>query len=294
MKSTSEQKTWTILLLIQTSTAYLEERGFEDARLNVELLLASVLQCKRIDLYLRFDQPIAEAELAAFRALFKRRVQNEPLQYILGETEFMGYRFEVDPRVLVPRPETERLVEEVVALSRSNPGAIGRILDVGTGSGNIAVALAKLIPDATVCSTDTSHDALELAEKNVALNGVDGRVTLKQMNFLDEKSSPGASFDMLVSNPPYVPAQDFDALQPEVRVFEPRGATTDDADGLTFYRMIAARAGRLVRRGGWVAVEIGFDQDKTVAKIFGDCGLRIERIVSDYNRIPRVIVARVD
>ncbi len=293
MHTTREQKSWTTLALIQASTTYLTDRGFEDARLNVELLLASVLRCKRIDLYLRFDQPVQDTDVDAFRALFKRRLRNEPLQYILGETEFMGFRFEVDPRVLVPRPETEHLIEEVVALSRSNPSKISQILDVGTGSGNIAIALAKLIPEVTVCTIDASRDALELAKKNVALYDVGGRVVLKQMDFLDTNASPGSGFDLLVSNPPYVPRGEFETLQPEVRMFEPSHATTDNADGLTFYRAIAARGKELVRQGGWVAVEIGFGQVEEISAIFVDSGLTIERVVSDYNRIPRVVVGRI-
>jgi len=168
METTAQDvKQWTVLSLIERGTQFLQEKEIDSARLNCELLLCHVLHCRRIDLYLKFDQPLSAGELGVFKILLKRRVEHEPLQYIVGETEFMGLKFAVDPRVLIPRPETELLVEEIIALSRDNPGNVRRILDIGTGSGNIAISLAKFIPDCLIETIEVSDDAIALACKNI-------------------------------------------------------------------------------------------------------------------------------
>ena len=149
---------------------------FENARLNAELLLSHVLQCRRIDMYINFDTPVSENQFAAFKSLFDRRLNHEPLQYILGETEFMGLPFSVDRRVLIPRPETEILVEQVIAFARNYPAQAVRILDIGTGSGNIAVSLAYHLEHATVSAIDCSTEALELARDNARRNAMEGRI----------------------------------------------------------------------------------------------------------------------
>ncbi|MDD8018416.1 MAG: peptide chain release factor N(5)-glutamine methyltransferase, partial [Bacteroidota bacterium] len=168
------KKVWTILDLINWGTNYFTEKGFDEARLSVELLIAHVLKLQRIQLYTNFDKPLADEELTALKELIKRRLQHEPLQYITGETEFMGLKFSVDPRVLIPRPETELLVEQVIERTRNTFGGVEtvRILDVGSGSGCIAVSLAKLISNVHVTAIDISKDALEVAKANAERNGV--------------------------------------------------------------------------------------------------------------------------
>ena len=286
MKVAAGEQT-TILPILEKGAAYLAEKGFESPRLTSELLLAHVLRCSRIDLYLRFDEPLMERELTAYRELFRRRLGHEPLQYITGETEFMGLAFTVDRRALVPRPETEHLVEEAIAIGKREP--VGRILDIGTGSGNIAVALAKFIPDASVDSLDISGEALALARINVARHGVEGRVRLIKGDFLRGEAGCQPPYDLVVSNPPYVSTAEFALLPPEVKEFEPRMATTDEGDGLAFYRRIAAAGAKLLRPAGWLLLEVAYDQAAAVIGLLD--GYAARGTVKDYGGIDRVVKA---
>src|SRR6266478_6293506 len=174
MEITTDKKPWTVLSLLNSSAGYLLENGFDSPRLTSELLLSHVLHCSRVDLYLNFDKPVSPEERARFKQLFRRRVQHEPVQYILGTTEFMGLSFHVDKRVLIPRPETEVLVEQALALSRAE--GLAHILDIGTGSGNIAVSLAHHLPGCNVDAVDSSTDALEVALLNASDHHVTPRV----------------------------------------------------------------------------------------------------------------------
>jgi release factor glutamine methyltransferase len=278
---------WTLLSLLKWSTSYLEERGFDEARLHVELLLCRVLNLSRVALYLNFDRPLTADELAGFRAMFTRRIAHEPLQYILGDTEFMGITLAVGPGVLIPRPETEQLVEEVLAAIRERRDL--SILDIGTGSGNIPIAINHF-SGLPVISIDVSQEALTLAEGNIRRLGLRG-ITLVKGDIFDDVL-PGEVFDVIVSNPPYIPKADMQALQPEVQLHEPSIATTDGADGLTCIRRICAFSVRRLRPGGMLFAEIGYGQSEAVREIIRDAGLTLVDIVRDHSGIPRVVKAQ--
>lgn len=288
-QSGSERRT--LLTLLQQATDYLSSRNIDDARLNVELLLSRVLSMSRIQLYTNFDRPISPGELKAFKELFQRRLRKEPLQYILGETEFMGRKFLVDSRVLIPRPETEILVERVMQFIGSEGCPAPEILEVGTGSGNIAVTLAAEFPGSKVTSMDISHDALEVARKNASLYKL-SNLSLHEGDVFEEVS-PGVTFDVMVSNPPYIPRREWETLAPEVRDFEPRIATTDEADGLRFVQRILSMARDKVRGGGCVFLELGYGQSADAVDIATKAGLSRIEVIDDYQKIPRILTARV-
>ncbi|MBI1806741.1 MAG: peptide chain release factor N(5)-glutamine methyltransferase [Ignavibacteria bacterium] len=292
-ESATEQQVWTILSLLEWSSQYLSEKGYESARLNCELLLCHVLKCQRIDLYLRFDRELTLDELAGFKVLFKRRLAHEPLQYIIGETEFMGLRLIVDPRVLIPRPETEVLVEAVVTFFAKRASENIRILDIGTGSGCIAVALARGLESCRIHAIDVSTEALEVARMNIDRHGLQDRVTLQTVDFLDNNQQIAATpYDLIVSNPPYISREEFSKVEPEIREFEPTIATTDDGDGLTYYRVIAERSKLLLKPDGLLFIEIAFNQGEIVPRLFLDAGYCDIETIRDYAGIKRVVKAR--
>lgn len=281
---------WTVLSLIEWSTNYLLERNFDEARLHVELLLAHTMQCSRLHLYTNFDRPLTANELALFKELFKRRLTHEPLQYILGETEFMGLPFAVNKHVLIPRPETELLVEKAAEIINSSRKEKVEVLDLGTGSGNIAVALAAFAKSAYVTSIDISNDALAVAKANAERNHA-SNITFLQADMLTD-FLPGKTFDAIVSNPPYIAAEEFSQLQPEVRDFEPRIATTDDHDGLTFIRRISQLASQKLHPGGFLLMEIAYNQSEEARRIAGVAGLKNVEVFADYGGNPRILSAR--
>ena len=279
---------WTVLSLLQWATEYLAARGFDEARLHVELLLSRVLELPRIGLYTHFDRPLSPVELSSFKSLFRRRLGHEPLQYILGDTEFMGLTFEVNPSVLIPRPETELLVEQALSVLRSGgPGQ--SVLDVGTGSGNIAVALAVMSPDSRITAMDVSADALAVAARNASRHAATVRFVEGDLfgSFL-----PGERFDLLVSNPPYVPEAEFVQLPEEIRNFEPRRATTDEGDGFRFIRRLAESAGERLTPGGMLIMEIGYGQSEQTLAILSGAGLASVDVLPDHAHIPRVALGR--
>ncbi len=282
---------WTVLSLLEWGGGYLRERGFPESRLHVELLLGKVLGLTRLQLYLQFDRQLGEQELKDFKALFKRRLVHEPLQYILGETEFMGLTFLVDPRVLIPRPETEILVESAAeVLAQTAPGSNPEVLEVGTGSGNIAVALGRLAPAARILGIDVSEAALEVAARNVAAHGV-GNVELRKGDIRNESFGPDR-FDMILSNPPYVPLEELSGLQPEVRDFEPSVATTDGGDGLSVTSKVFDVAAASLRDPGWLFLEIGYGQGPAVLALASEKGFAGGELLPDYAGIPRVFRVR--
>jgi release factor glutamine methyltransferase len=252
-------------------------------------MLGAVLGLTRLQLYLGFDRPLTREELAAFKSFFKRRLAREPLQYILGETAFMGLRIAVDRRVLVPRPETEILVEVAVAALKQSDGN-PEILEVGTGSGNIAVALGHFVPEARILSIDVSGEALEVAARNIRANGV-VNVELRRADIKVE--SFGADrFDLIISNPPYVASGDIQGLQPEVREYEPLIATTDGADGFSLFGSIFSVARNALREGGWLFLEIGYGQGSEVLRLASGAGFPGGELLPDYAGIPRVFRVR--
>lgn len=286
-------KVWSVLELLNWSSEYLSEKGFENSRLNAERLLGHALTLNRVDLYLNYERPLTASELERFKGLLKRWLQHEPLQYVLGETEFFSLRFQVDPGVLIPRPETEILVEKVLheCGKKFDSRSTITILDVGTGSGCIAVALAKNLPKARITAIDISDAALTTASENARLNEVGDQITFRRIDLLSKKllDEFQIKFDIIVSNPPYISDAEFPNLPPEVKNFEPRAALKDGADGMNFYRQIAATAPMILNQHGFVAVEVGLGQAQSVAKIFSKHEFSEIQLIADLNGIDRVV-----
>ncbi len=285
--------TETVLSLLKKSSAFLEEKGVGEARRSAELLLAAALNCTRLELYLRFEQPMREGELDLYRSMIRRRLAREPVQLILGRTEFYGLDFRVTADALIPRPETEHLVELAIETARDKfSGTTPRLLDIGAGSGAICVALACNLHDAEITAIDASAQALQLAAENASMHGVQDKIVFRKADVLRENPQEfGGPYHLVVSNPPYIPEGDISELQEEIRIWEPRAAYTDGADGLTFYRRYALIARELLMSGGCLLVEIGYGQSEAVRAIFSEARLGIEAVVKDYSGIDRVIRA---
>ncbi len=275
-------ESWTVLKVLKWTSSYLAERGIDHGRLDAELLLADLLQLDRVGLYLNFDRPLTADELGRYHDRVGRRARREPLQYILGRAEFWSLPFRVGPAVLVPRPDTEVLVEE--ALARATPAA--RILDVGTGSGAIAVSLAHELPLARLTAVDISAAALAVAEQNARDNGVAERIEFVRA---DLHALPEGRFDLVVANPPYISAGELPGLMPEVRDYEPQLALHGGADGLDAYRALSRQAPRLLAAGGWLLFEVGAGQAAAVRALLAATGLEEGFTRDDYAGLPRVV-----
>jgi release factor glutamine methyltransferase len=288
-----EDKTrvWTVRELMKSAIEHLQRNGFEDARLNVELLLANALDIERIQLYLHFDKPLKPEELRQFRILYERRLKREPVQYIIGSTSFMGLNFAVDSRVLIPRPETEILIEQAMLLCQRYPSdAQIQVLEVGTGSGNIAVSIAKYIKHSHITSIDISKEALIVAEENARLHSVDSQIQFSLIDVFDRTEELFQKrFDLLVSNPPYVPKDEWEQLQTEVRDFEPSVAVTDGKDGFKFYHRLIGIIPDILKPGGGIMLEVGFKQAEKVARELIHIGIDQLQITKDLQGIPRVV-----
>jgi release factor glutamine methyltransferase len=256
--------------VLNKSTEFLEKKGIESPRLNAELLLIEVLKCNRIDLYLRFDKLLKENDIDKYRDWISRRGKFEPLQYITGKVEFYGLPFEVTPDVLIPRPETEIMVEEII--KRCKEKNVKSILDIGTGTGNIPISLIKNTDEVKITSIDISNKALMVAEKNASLNGVESRI---------------------VSNPPYVGALEYPNLQNEIKNYEPGIAVTDSYDGLYFYRLIAEKSKLLLKNGGDIFLEIGIGQAQEVMEILTNNDFINIRCIKDLQQIDRIVTGEL-
>jgi release factor glutamine methyltransferase len=260
--------------LLSWTADYLARQGVDEARLATEVLLAHAAGCARIDLYTRFEAvPDAEA-VTRFRALVKRAAAHEPVAYLVGEKEFFSLTFTVTPDVLIPRPETETLVEYVIDHCRSTGKEDARLLDLGTGTGCIVIAVLAQLSQARAAATDVSEPALAVARKNAERHGVAERLTFACADRLDLPTEMIADrgFDVVMSNPPYVAADALRDLDANVREYEPHVALTDGADGLSFCRDIAAGGERILRPGGIVALEIAAGRGDAVRGIFESAG----------------------
>jgi release factor glutamine methyltransferase len=277
----------TILESINLAAGYMEKKGVESARLNAELMLSHILGCKKLDLYLKFDKPLKENEVIKFREFLKRRGDQEPLQYIVGDVEFFGLTLKVDKNVLIPRPETELLVEEIIN-NTSKETAIS-ILDIGTGSGNIAIALASNIPLSEVTTIDVSAEAICLAKKNAEDCGVSGRIKFVNSDILSCQLQFEDKFDIVVSNPPYVSKSEYAGLQPEIVKYEPAGAVTDGGDGYKFYEKIITYAKEFLKPGGLLYFEMGKGQSEKISALFNATGFNNVIVKQDYSHIDRII-----
>lgn len=289
---------WTILRLIRWSAGYLEEKGVERGRLDAEHLLADALGTERLQLYLQYDRPLTPEELATFKERLLRRADREPLQYIVGRTAFRELDLRTDPRVLIPRPETEVLVEEVLAWAREacgdasdpNPCPLDA-LDVGTGSGCIALSLLVEGPFGRVVATDPSPGALDVARANAADAEMAERVDLRAGSLYDPLSED-ESFDVVVSNPPYVATGDRNGLAPEIREWEPEAALFGGADGTEVLGPLVAGAPAHLRPGGLLALEVGLGQASGVADLIRETGVFAEpRIRRDLTGRERIVLA---
>lgn len=276
----------TVLNALQLATGYFEKKEIPSARINAELLLSHLLNCKRLDLYLRFDQPLTENEVEEFRSMISRRGKYEPVQYIIGNTDFYGLNFLVNPSVLIPRPETEILVETIID-NHKYSGPI-KILDIGSGSGNIAVSLAKNLSGSDLLSIDISEEALITAQSNAARLNVNN-VQFIKADILSNGFADDYLFDLIVSNPPYISESDYSSLQKEITLYEPKNALSDNMDGLNFYRRISRFAVEKLKLGGYLYFEMGIGQSLSVKSIMENNGFGEIKIIQDYQRIDRVI-----
>jgi release factor glutamine methyltransferase len=276
----------TLAEVLRRSTDYLQSHGSSTPRLDAELLLAHGLGLSRLELYTQFDRPLSEGELSDCRELVRRRGTREPVAYVIGHWGFRRLDLMVDDRVLVPRPETELVVERCLRLleGRERPA----VVDVGTGSGAIALSLKDERPDARVTAVDVSVDALAVASSNAERLGLD--VTFVQSDLLDQ--AEGGPFDLVVSNPPYVPAGEVDALEPEVAVYEPRLATVAGEDGLEVYRRLLPPAVERLAPGGWLVLECGAGQAAAVVAELAGLGYGDAEVDRDLAGIDRVVWAR--
>jgi release factor glutamine methyltransferase len=246
---------------------HLGAKGIDSARLDAELLLAATLSLSRVELYTNYDRPLQKEEVDRFRELLRRRAMREPVAYILGRREFWSLDFEVDRRVLIPRPETETLVEAALeVLGTLSNGSVPAILDLGTGSGALAIALAVEIPALRVVATDIAAAALEVAPRNALRHEVADRIDFRQGD-LFAAVRPGERFDAIVSNPPYCRRAELARLEPEVREWEPGGALVSGTDGMDVTRRIVADAARFLQPDGWLLVEVGTQADEVRALV---------------------------
>ena len=277
-------QTWTTLGVLDWTAKRFADHGIGAARLEAQLLLAHALQCSRTQLYMNFDQPLGETELASYRDLIKRRLAGEPVAYLLHEHEFWGMTLVIEPSVLVPRPDTETVIEVARAL-RNDRAAPCRVLDLCTGSGAIALAMAKELPAATVIATELSADAAAVARTNVEKNNFTARIEVREGDLF--APVPGERFDLIVSNPPYIATAVIATLSVEVSR-EPRMALDGGADGLVFYDRICAAARDHLESGGALVVEHGFDQADAVRERFERAGFIDVTNVADLGKNPRV------
>lgn len=309
----TEGEPWTTRRLLAWMNEAFTKRGLDSPRLCAEILLSTVLGCDRLRLYMETDRPASPAEREQLRDLARRALDHEPIQYLTGEAWFFALPFKADRRALIPRPSTEMIVEHLLQDRRrraqapgsgdqgpgtgdpkeaSEPGARlpVRIADVCTGSGCIAVALAKNIPDASIVATDLSRDALALARENAARHGVEGRIEFVEGDLLAPLAGRGA-FDWIVSNPPYIPDHEWDAVEPNVKDHEPHLALRGGTDGLGLVRPVLEGSGALLSPGGGLLVEVAACTAGDAAAIAARAGLEGVRVLKDHEGLDRVILA---
>lgn len=285
------QKSYILRDVLLLASGYLAERGVERSRFEAEVLLGDLLSCERLRLYLDFARPLSEVELSAFRERIKRRGEGEPTAYILKKKEFMSLEFYVDARVLIPRPETEFLVEtaiEKIERTKRKGGSL-KIIDVGTGSGVIAVSLAYYLSDAEITAVDSSPDALEVAKINAAKHSVVEKIDFRTGNLLADVSG---IFDVVISNPPYIPTKTILSLQREIRNHEPREALDGGEEGLECIKSIIAQAPSCLEAGGMLLMEIGYDQRSSIELLISQSpSFATHTILCDYSGKDRLLCA---
>ncbi len=275
----------TIIEALRRGTAFLESRGIPNFRLNAEWLLGKVTGLDRVHLYTSYERPLSRSELDEFQALLERRAAREPLQYILGRWQFRQLELHVDRRALVPRPETE-LTAELAIRAAKESGPQPRLLDVGTGGGCIALSLAREVPGSRVWATDINAEALALARTNAAMLGIDGVTFLEGDLYSALPAELRGAFDVIASNPPYVTAEEYEELQPEVREYEPRGALLAGDDGMEFQKRLLEGAHDWLRPDGTLVLEGSPSQVPVLAEAWG------ADVVCDMAGLPRCLIYR--
>ena len=291
MSNLGRRRDWTVLKLIEWSGQYLEDKGVERGRLDAEHLLAHAMSTTRLDLYLQYDRLLSGPELDQYRPLLTRRARREPLQYIVGRAGFRNLELEVDQGVLIPRPETEILVDEVLQWVSENKLKKPVALDIGTGSGAIALSLVHEGPFSRVVATDTSRAALEVATRNSLMSGFSDRVDFRLGKFY-EPLTVGEVFEVIVSNPPYVADGEAQDLEPEIREWEPGAALYAGPDGLDALRRIATGFGAYLKPGGLLALEVGLGQATYIMELLENTGeFRTVRVRQDLSGRERVVLA---
>ena len=284
------QENSTVQRVLEESVRLLTDARTDAPKAQAEWLLLSLLKLSRSQLHLEADHRcLTHQQKKIFKDWLRRSAAGEPVQYITGETEFFGLPFTLTGDVLIPRPETERLVE--IAINEANESKEFSILDIGTGCGSIAVSLACSLKEISVTATDNNRNALKVAQLNAKKNGVASRIQFIDHDILNDEVEN--CFDIIISNPPYVPLNEYKALQDNVRCFEPREALTEDADGLTFYRSFAAKGKNWLREGGVMILEVGCGKHPLHAKeLFESAGWTEVELSNDYNGDPRVLKAK--
>ena len=285
----NSQKIWRVIDLIQWGEQYFSDNDFDNPRKEIEILLQDILKCGRVDLYLRFEEPLIKMQLGKLRKWVQQRKTREPIQYITGKAGFYDLILNITPDVLIPRPESERLVEVLIETVREKSSI--SILDIGTGSGCLALALGRELPNAKITGIDKSLKAIEIAKLNA--------VTLKIKNVifsqidLFENNIEG-KYDVVISNPPYIPQIEIEALMPEVKNFEPHSSLTDSADGLTFYHKISEISKGIINSKGWLFLEVGLgEHPKKAMQIFSNNTFKNVELIKDYNGDDRVLRAQI-
>ena len=288
----SDKKLTSLLEIINYSAGLLKENNIKDARLNIELMFCEILKCDRIKLYLDFDKPLKQEEIAGFKAMLKRRLNHEPLQYIIGKTNFYGCNLLLNNKVLIPRQETEILVGKVLEDVFESGKENVRILEIGSGSGCIAIALSSEMKKKNILhnivSIDNSTDSISISNENMKLNNIsDENINFKVIDYLKDDMSDN-KFDYIVSNPPYIPSGNLPDLDAEVKNYEPVDALTDGKDGLLFYEIIFNLC-KSSYSDSKIFLEIGDGQKNKIEELLNNLNIRNFRYFKDYNKIDRVL-----
>ncbi|MFA5865929.1 MAG: peptide chain release factor N(5)-glutamine methyltransferase [Phycisphaerae bacterium] len=290
---TTIDQEWTICRLLNWTADYFKSKGLDDPVLSAQLLLAKVLGCSKVDLYLRYEQVVTQPQRDDFRELVKRASEGEPIAYLIGHKEFFSLDFLVSSSVLIPRPETELLVQWVIRKVREQPQQSPEILDIGTGSGCIAIALAKFLPKPmNITAVDKSQDALELAKSNAERHKMRDAITFMAGDLFSRLDGPKKRFSFIVSNPPYVTEEDYSRLPKSIKMYEPADALLAGTDGLAVVKRIIAEAGEYLKSDGYLVMEIGYNQSETVLKLFQAQGYKEIEFERDAADIPRIVIGR--
>ncbi len=281
---------WTIQKALKWTLEYFQKNHVPEARLGAEILLANILDIKRLDLYLQFDRILTSSELKQYRECIQRRIQFEPIQYITGTHEFMGLNFKVTPNVFIPRPETEILVEHAIHEINMMQKKV-RIIDIGTGCGVIAICISCFCPNSLVTAVDISEEALKIAEENAQNFGQKNIKFVKQDIFKNNLKLLG-EYDFTITNPPYVSEAEKDKLHDQVSKYEPPNSLYAGKDGLDFYRKLLPVSHSILGDNGYIFMEIGYDQKEKIEKMLEKHKFRNIQSIKDYHKIYRVVKAQ--